>query len=357
MLDLSAWPDAPPAMDAVQALVDKSLLRTWVPAEQGRYDIEEPYFGMYVSIHEYAAEKLKASGPGAQNGRPRSATDGTSRASGRRRRSRRSSGTAESGGAARSRSSSTTSSPPAAGPWAGATARPAVAAYRAAWEVLELQGPFALGAALGAQVLALDGIAASLRAAALLTQALASWRAGRMEEAGTWLEQALALSREMRDRRREGSVLSQLGQPAPRAGPDGGGAGTLRGRPRHPPRGGRPPRRGHRPRQPGHPAREQGRMEGAAHYEAALAIAREVGNRRAEGSVLGNLGVLHSEQGRMEEARAHYEQALSPFIREVGNRARGHRPRQPGHLYHEQGQVEEARAHYEPALAIAPRGG
>ena len=58
VLDLSPWPDAPPAMDAIQALVDKSLLRTWVPAERGRYDIEEPYFGMYISIHEYAEEKL-----------------------------------------------------------------------------------------------------------------------------------------------------------------------------------------------------------------------------------------------------------------------------------------------------------
>ena len=62
VLDLSAWPDAPPAMDAVEALVDKSLLRTWVPAAQGRFDVEEPYFGMYVSIHEYAARSLRRAG-------------------------------------------------------------------------------------------------------------------------------------------------------------------------------------------------------------------------------------------------------------------------------------------------------
>ena len=36
VLELSRWPEAPLAMDAVQALVDQSLLRTWVPAEQGR---------------------------------------------------------------------------------------------------------------------------------------------------------------------------------------------------------------------------------------------------------------------------------------------------------------------------------
>ena len=35
VLDLSPWPGAPPAIDAVQALVDKSLLRTWIPARAG----------------------------------------------------------------------------------------------------------------------------------------------------------------------------------------------------------------------------------------------------------------------------------------------------------------------------------
>src|SRR5205085_6297326 len=60
------WPDAPPIVDAVQVLVDKSLLRTWVPAEQMRLEIEEPYFGMYLTIRDYAAEKLAASGASVQ---------------------------------------------------------------------------------------------------------------------------------------------------------------------------------------------------------------------------------------------------------------------------------------------------
>jgi hypothetical protein len=42
-----------------------------------------------------------------------------------------------------------------------------------------------------------------------------------------------------------------------------------------------------------------------------LAIHREVGNRRDEGFVLGNLGLLHSEQGRWEDARLIFE-APSP---------------------------------------------
>ena len=65
---------------------------------------------------------------------------------------------------------------------------------------------------------------------------------------------------------------------------------------------------------------EQGRMEEAkTHLQGALAVHREVGNRRNEGVVLGNLGILHQEQGRMEEAKAHLQGALAVH-REVGNR-------------------------------------
>ena len=70
VLDLARWPEAPPSMDAIQALVDKSLLRTWVPVELGRYELDEPYFGMYMSIREYAAAKLACKrGRGATRGR------------------------------------------------------------------------------------------------------------------------------------------------------------------------------------------------------------------------------------------------------------------------------------------------
>jgi predicted ATPase len=62
VLDLSPWTDAPSIVDAIQMLVDKSLLRTWVPVDQTRHVLDEPYFGMYLTIHEYAAEKLATSG-------------------------------------------------------------------------------------------------------------------------------------------------------------------------------------------------------------------------------------------------------------------------------------------------------
>jgi len=58
VVDLEGWEDAPWAMDIVQALVDKSLLRSWEPeGAEG-----ELRFGMYTSMQEYAREKLRTAG-------------------------------------------------------------------------------------------------------------------------------------------------------------------------------------------------------------------------------------------------------------------------------------------------------
>jgi Tfp pilus assembly protein PilF len=60
-------------------------------------------------------------------------------------------------------------------------------------------------------------------------------------------------------------------------------------------------------------------VEASTYYEQALAIHREVGNRRNEGLTLGNLGTLEQLQRRYERARRYFEQALV-ITREVGNR-------------------------------------
>lgn len=68
----------------------------------------------------------------------------------------------------------------------------------------------------------------------------------------------------------------------------------------------------------GERARVQGRAEEAArYYEQALAIRREVGNRRGEGITLNNLGLLASDLGRPEEAARYYEQALA-IVEDIG---------------------------------------
>jgi predicted ATPase/Tfp pilus assembly protein PilF len=96
-----------------------------------------------------------------------------------------------------------------------------------------------------------------------------------------------------------------------------------------------------------------GKMEEAReHYEAALSIHHEAGDRRSEGHVLGNLGIVRMEQGQLEKARAYYEAALV-IQREMGNRsAEGIVLGNMGTSCHGLGLMEEARVRYEAALAI-----
>ncbi len=312
ILDLRSWPKAPPPMDVVQALCDKSLLRTWVPAEQSRYAIDETYFGMYMSIHEYAAEKLESSGePGRKAVEDRHgryfAGFGTDEA-------------IESislhGGVKRRRELALELDNLVAACRTAvrrANCEHAVGAYLAIWEVLELQGPCTLGIDLGSLVLALDTLDASQRAAALQARATAYRRAGRSDEAASGFEEALVLARGIGNRRREASILVTLG--------------NLR--------------------------RDQGRMDDArANLDASLAIARDLRHHRLEGNLIGNLGIVHAVQGRLEEARAHFEQALV-IHREVGNRRiEGIDTSNLGNVYREQGKLEEAGAHFQAALAI-----
>ena len=243
VLDLSQWPGAPSAMDAVQELVDKSLLRTWTP-EQNRYDLEEPYFGMYISIHEYAAAKLRTGDAAAEPA-----------AKERHGRYFASFGTEEAiealslHGGVKSRRALVLELDNLGAACHAAIDRGdatvAVATYRAIWEVIELHGPLSIAAELGTKVIALEGVDPSLRAKAFMTRGMVWKRAGRMDEARRDFLQSITLAREIRDRRREGSVLGYLASLY----------------------------------------REHGLPEEAlAHYKQALAIDREVGNRVAEGS-------------------------------------------------------------------------
>jgi len=317
VLDLTAWPDAPPTLDAVQALVDKCLLRTWVPAEQGRFDIDEPYFGMYVSIHEYAKEKLNASGE--QNLRQAEerhgrhfATFGTDDAI---------ESLSRHGGVKRRRALAleldnlVTACRRAA---ARSDGEVAVATYRAAWEVLEMQGPLAVGIALGDLVLTIEGLADSHQVATLATHALAAWRCGLYQAAAAKLEQALPLTQAIGDRRREGSIRGTIA--------------SLHN--------------------------EQGRLDQAlSDQEAALALHREVNNRGAEAVALKTLGVICYEKGRIEQALAHCERSIS-IAREAGNRgAEANVLTNLGLMHRDRGRFDEGRRCFEKALVILQETG
>jgi tetratricopeptide (TPR) repeat protein len=66
--------------------------------------------------------------------------------------------------------------------------------------------------------------------------------------------------------------------------------------------------------------RRDGRVaEARAAYEEALAIAREIGDRRGEGNALGNLGNAYADLGETGRAIQFFEQRLT-IAREIGDR-------------------------------------
>jgi tetratricopeptide (TPR) repeat protein len=326
VLELDAlWP-----VDGVQALVNKSLVRRVGPSR----------FGLLVSVQEYAAEKLDASGrraaAEARHGQYfaqfglEPALDALD----------------SHGGLAR-RSALTLEIDNLAAASLRAVARrdveTALHTALAAWAVLVTRGPYHFGVtvleiareimpprsaaraallnALGDAVqLAGDSPAATAcleeardlcrsfgdrrgEAHAINLLSVVSWQRGRPDEAIVLGEEALALCREIDAPLIESRVLGNLGA-----------AAFL-----------------------------QGRLEEArARNEAAIAIDRALGNRRAEGSSFGNLGIVLSLQGRFDEARAQFEAAL------VLHRALGSRREESialanlGQLLRQQGDLEGA---------------
>jgi len=57
VINLDAFDQAPFVMDVIESLVDKSLVRTWQP-DVGTSLLEEPRFGLLVSIQAFAREQL-----------------------------------------------------------------------------------------------------------------------------------------------------------------------------------------------------------------------------------------------------------------------------------------------------------
>lgn len=360
VIDLRAWPEAPWVVDVVQSLVDKSLLRTWVPAGSDNDDVPDVRFGMFASLQEYARTKLRddPSVAGTVDVVP------MERAGERRhgfwyaRLGTREALTAlsEHGGIRRRRRSDRElDNLVAAGRRAIARddAEVAVPTYHAAWAVLELRGPFGVAVELGREILARLRLGATEEVEVLRTLGQAESFSGLFGASRDHLEAALARAHEVADPRLEALVLGSLGGLAVIQGRMDEGspylemaleaAGTA----------------GDRHQECSSLStlsvarRGQGRTEVAReHAERALEIARSVGNRRLEGSILSNLGLVLQDQGRIDAARAHLEMALAVH-REVGNRRfEGNARNSLGALEYGVNRTAEARVHWEAALAL-----
>jgi predicted ATPase/class 3 adenylate cyclase/tetratricopeptide (TPR) repeat protein len=352
VLDLGDWTEAPPAIDVVQALVDKSLLRAWLPKAHPRFDIDEPYFGMYLSIHEYASDKLQAQGADAKTHAQQrhgswcarfGADDAIVALSTHDGVRRRQALTLEVDNlAAACRRAVERSDPDVA-----------ASTYRALWEVLSLKGPFGPGLELGTKVLALQGIEARQRIDTALSLADARLRSGHIDSARELLQGQLAQARAFADRRREGLLMGQLANFDREQGHMDRAKATVEaaiaihrevdnllglGSTLH---------------TLGNLLDEQGSAAPSREsHEAALAIYTRMGHRHGVGQVRASLGILNRHQGRMDEAREHYGAALEIY-REVGDRrSEGIVLGNLANLLNDQGFHGEARAHYEAALAI-----
>jgi tetratricopeptide (TPR) repeat protein len=317
VLDLTAWPEAPWTIDVVQSLVDKSLVRASTLGATSTGSVAGVRFGLSVNLLEYARMKLRGEGSDAVAG---SGPDAERAAEVRHGEYYARYGT-EAAGTVRERIEEWRPLDLELDNLMGACRRAAVrgdgevvaAAYRSAWLVLELRGPFGAAVELGRAALCASQLGRKETANVVRTLGHAEWYAGMIEEARAHLETALALARELGDQRLVARVLGNLG-----------GVHF-----------------------------SQGRVEEAIlSTEEALAAARAIGDRRLEGSHLGNLSVMRRDQGRMEEAVAAGELALA-IARSAGDRrGEGTTLGNLGLLQHDLGRTAEARTQYEAALAI-----
>lgn len=307
VLDLSRWPEAPWALDVVQTLREKSLVRSYEPP--GRPG--EIRFGLYQSIREYALEKLSSMAEGAQ-AKSRHAAHylglGAQLAE-----------EAEGPGLVdaldrlaneRENLSAVFHRAIERAPFAGAEALRAVLALD---PLLQVRGPFAphlamLDSALEQAVT--SEVDPELRCKGLTARGLARQARGRLKESVADFELALRHARERQDRRMEGRLENFI-------------AAALR---------------------------QQGRLEEARRrYERALSILREVGDRRFEGIALSNLGGISLEAGEGQKAQARFRRALTLF-QEVGDRRyAGHALALEGAALAMEGRLEEAQLALEQA--------
>jgi predicted ATPase/class 3 adenylate cyclase len=342
--------DAPPIVDVIQGLIDKSLVRASLPKSPVLH-AAEPYFGMYISVHEYTSEKLRDLGDAC-----RIATEQRHGSYFARLGSDAAIDALTTHGGIARRHSLALELDNLLTACRRAIARgdadTAAACFLAAFAVLETQGPFTVAETLGRSVAALNGLAPAQRAKILNAGSHAMFAGGHPESANAALDEALAAARAARDRYAEATALRHLAVVRHLTGHRDQAqdyfseALALYG----------PNDRSQRGVLLANLANlqmEWGRIDEAKDsYHAALDLHRQVGNRNAEGIALGNLGTLHHELGQGDEARAAYEGALAIHCESGNVLQRAITLGNLGLLLHQHGDHEQGVAHYQTALSL-----
>ncbi|MDQ6922955.1 MAG: tetratricopeptide repeat protein [Pseudomonadota bacterium] len=337
VLDLSAYENAPWPMDALQSLVQKSLVR----------QVTDDRFDLLVSVQEYAAEHMCTAARYAGSG-PAALLAAEMRHgahfAGLNEKAAVADGCAELDNlvVACRRAA------------ARCDVDTAVRSLEGAWAGMGLRGPFQVGVELASLVRAIPEIETAAAARvdyvagralefsgkvpearvrfeasqagarevgdrqcecrALVSLGVLDIQQGSLESARAHVEMALSIARELNDRSIQSDACNVLGN-----------VESVLGR----------------------------REQALAYYDAALALARDAENRHREGSALGNLGNEYAEMGIMDKARLHNEAALT-VARVVGNRRlEGNMLCNLGLLHQVQGRFDDALDQLEPALAAA----
>jgi len=303
VIDLSAWDDAPWTVDVVQALVDKSFVRS-----RG-----DDRFDLLVSVQVYAAEHLQTEGRYAGSG-PLALASAQLRhvawyaSLGEIRAAEGRCADLDNLATACRRAVALGYGDLAAG------------ALEGAWAALRMRGPFEAGLELGESVCAMPGLNDHASAYAQLMLANSLVACGRSGPARALYIKALACARAAADRYCEARVTFWLGA----LHEDEGRTDEARTRYLAAMQ---------MARELGEPRLEcsainglgnlgvvEGHIDEAlSHYERALALARQNGDRYMQGNLLGNLGKLHMEVGHTDEAEARCAESLA-MARDLGNR-------------------------------------
>lgn len=337
--------DAPWTLDLVQSLVDSSLVRT----------VGDDRFALLMSVQEFAAEALATTGDPESVRRRHAAWYSTF-------------GRPEAVSALRLHGSRARRATlaldvhnlEAANAWSVAhdEADYAVQTAMAAWALYGESGPFGAGAALLRATVALGSLTPEQLHRLSYNLGWAEQLLGRLDEAATWYESALASAEQAGDARdvchvlnnystlhkvkgrldealalseRSLQLATELGDRA-QIGIALGNVAVV--------------------------AADRGRFEDArAAYREAIDIAVEIGDARQEGIRVGNLATLLAMKGDLDGALPLFERALE-CAREVGSRrSQGIVHANLGLLHHQQGRVDQARVHLDQGLVLAREAG
>lgn len=328
VIDLQTFAPAPWVTDALQGLVEKSLVRQR-PDER---------FDLLRTVQDYAAERLAEMGAGAAESRHWRYFASFSEAK-----------------ATSARCADLDNLVTACRRATVAEPDQAVRAVAVVWAALVLTGPFRAIAPLIADLESVPGLAPGQQALLHRVMGGALQYLGDFQAAERRLDQGLALlgqhaegnaerarllcwrsAAELRHEQFDAATatLDEAAQLAQRCADD---AVSLRVH-----------------NSLGSLARAQSRYDLAAvAYEQALALARRLGDRRWQGGLLGNLGTVHHEQGRLSEALTFYSQAVE-LASDLGDRQFAANTRcNLGLLQHELGDSAAARVNLEAAVLAA----